>query len=271
MKRLSFSAFIVLALIIVDISISVSYAKGRTSNKITIYKVTKVSPSGNLKLRAWPSSTSRILRVLPHNAKDLTETGKKTIMVGSNRWQEVNWRNNKGWVNNRYLKKTGVLLHKKSANSSKGTARNTNSTKKNSIKAIIPSTTPNEMPETRGGDHYSSEMKVAYQNRSTQSSQQLNCSGQTPKPWNINLDMAAKRMNIHLNRNGSFSIPIKYHEWASPTKVRMNIGGNRGRNIVDVNLQKVNSCRNGRSGTNNTYKINATINRQFYTGCCSVQ
>ncbi len=88
MKRLSISAFIVLALISIDASITMAYAK-TTDNKITIFKVNKVSPSNTLKLRAWPSTKSRIKQRLPYNAKDLTETGKQRV-IGSTKWLEVN-------------------------------------------------------------------------------------------------------------------------------------------------------------------------------------
>lgn len=285
MKRMTLSAFIVLALIMIDVTISVSYAKGKSNTKITIFKVTKVSPSGKLQLRAWPSGKSRIKKSLPYNAKDLTETGKKKV-VGKTQWLEVNWKNTQGWVNSHYLKKTGVLLKAKPNTTIARASRNNNpskATKKSVVKrariqAILPSATTNEMPQTFGGDRYdqptqlaAAETKTAYSEKSNRpSNQQLNCSGNTPNLWNIKMNMSGKKMLIRLSKNKAFSVPIKYHEWASPTKIRMNLGGNRGRNLVDVNLEKTDACSNGLSRTNFTYEINATINRQFYSGCCSV-
>jgi uncharacterized membrane protein len=145
------------------------------------------------------------------------------------------------------------------------------------INAIMPTTTPNEMPQVFGGDRYdqpvqlaATEVKTAFSEKGNASSKRLSCSGSTPSPWKIKVNMSNKKMLVRLPNNKAFSVPIKYHEWASATKVRMNLGGNRGRNIVDVNLEKTDACNNGLSKTNFTYEINATINRQFYSGCCGV-
>lgn len=281
MKRISLSVFIVLALILVDATISVSYAK----SKITIFKVTKVSQNSKLQLRAWPSPKSRVKKSLPYNAKDLTDTGK-TRVIGKAKWVEVNWKSTRGWVNSHYLKKTGVLLHTKNKltkmASSAPASRNTKSkkvvtaSKKTRIQAVMSNNTnENTPPKIFGGDRYdqptqiaAAEVKTAFQSKS--SNKILNCAGKTPTPWNIKLNMSNNKMLVQLKNKKTFSIPIKYHEWASSTKVRMNLGGSRGRNIVDVNLEKTDACSNGLSRKNFTYEINATINRQFYSGCCGV-
>lgn len=277
MNRISLSVFIVLTLIFIDASISVSYAK----SKITIFKVTKVSPKHKLHLRAWPSTKSRVKKSLPYNAKDLTETGKSRI-IGKTKWMEVNWKNTRGWVNARFLKKTGVLLHanKSSVKMASPASRNTKSTRvaktkeKMTIRPVI--SNENLPPQSFGGDRYdqpvpqlaSSEVRTAYKGKP--SNKLLNCSGKTPNRWDIKLNMSNKKMIVKLKHKKSFNVPIKYHEWASPTKLRMNLGGERGRNIVDVNLEKTDACNNGLSKINFTYQINATINRQFYSGCCAV-
>ena len=276
MNRINLSVFIVLALILIDASLSVSYAK----SKITIFKVTKVSQNSKLHLRAWPSTKSRIKKSLPYNAKDLTETGKSRV-IGKAKWVEVNWRNTRGWVNAHFLKKTGVLLHatKPSVKIASPASRNTKSTKVTNMaaKATIQPIISNENlpPQSFGGDRYdqpvqqlaASEVKTAFKDHTP--NKLLNCSGKNPRKWSIKLNMSNKKMLVKLNNN-AFNVPIKYHEWASPTKLRMNLGGNRGRNIVDVNLEKTDACSNGLSKTNFTYEINATINREFYSGCCGV-
>ena len=279
MKRIIYSVFIVLALVTINITISTTYA----ATKVKIFKVTKVSPGDKLHLRAWPSPKSRIKSSLPYNAKDLTETGKKRV-IGKTTWLEVNWNKTRGWVNGHYLKKTGVLLHATPNTLAKHTSRNIHSnkaiTKQEKIKAIIPATPLDESPPQEfSGDRYdqpvqlaATEIKTAFSpNNNTQSSQkQLSCSGSTPNPWHLKMNMADKVMRVQLSKNQQFNIPIKYHEWASPTKVRMNLGGHKGRNIVDVNLEKTDACSDGLSRKNYTYEINATINRQFYSGCCGV-
>ena len=99
--------------------------------------------------------------------------------------------------------------------------------------------------------------------------QMLLCDGTKPKSWNIKMDVADKNMKIKFSKNKVFNVPINYHAW-TPNKLRMNIGGNQGRNIVDVNLEKTNACYNGITKTRFSYEVNATINKDFYTGCCEV-
>jgi len=277
MKQITLSAFIVLLLITVDATI---ISSASAANKTTIFKVTKVSPQGKLQLRAYPSPKSRIKKSLPYNAKDLTETGKKKVVKGNTQWQEVNWNNTRGWVNTRYLKKTGVLLNNKKPNANSiasRTSRNSNTLKLVSIKAInTQPVTPKEMSQAFGGDRYdqptqvaAAEMKMAYTDKNEKVSNKiLSCSGNSPEPWNINMNVTEKNMQVRLAKGRVFSLPISYHAWASPKKVRMGIGGNKGRNVVDVNLEKTDACSNGISKTNYPYKVNATINRQFFSGCC---
>jgi len=250
--------------------------------KITIFKVSKVAPGDKLHLRAWPSPKSRIKTSLPYNAKDLTETGKKRT-IGKTTWVEVNWNGTRGWVNGHYLRKTGVLLHAKPTRLAKKTNRNKSKNSvpdlQSTVKAVIPEAPLAEMPPQEFvGDRYdqpvqlaASEVKTAFSPNETQSSRKLlDCAGNTPKPWHLKMNMANRKMLVQLPNNKQFSVPINYHDWASPTRVRMNLGGNKGRNIVDVNLEKTDACSNGLSKKNYTYEINATINRQFYSGCCGV-
>ena len=281
MKQITLSAFIVVLLIAIDITIISSAYAG---TKTTIFKVTKVSQKGKLQLRAYPSTKSRIKKSLPYNAKDLTETVKKRVIKGSTQWIEVNWRNTRGWVNSHYLKKTGVLVHNTKSNKPKApravasrTSRNTNTLRLVSMKPIkIQPVTPNELPQAFGGDRYdqptqiaATEMKMAYIDKNDQVAKKiLSCSGNSPEPWNINMNITNKNMQVKLAKGRTFNLPINYHSWASPNKIRMGIGGNKGRNVVDVNLEKTDACSNGLSKTNYPYKVNATINRQFFSGCC---
>lgn len=281
MKRITLSAFIVLALISIDATISMAYAK----SNVTIFKVTKVSSKNKLRLRAWPSPKSRVKVALPYNAVDLLETGKKKTL-GKSKWVEVTWQNNQGWVNARYLKKTGVLplsnnrssavvaASSGSHNVAKSLARNATSSKR---EEVIKST-PNAMPQMPTENRYyqptqlaAREMKMAYAPReaaTANTGKVLRCLGSSPQPWRIKLNTADKRMQVNLKNGASFNVPINYHEWASSNKIRMNIGGNKGRNIVDVNLEKTDACSTGLSRTNYMYEVNATINRDFFSGCC---
>lgn len=285
------SAFIVLALISIDATISMAYAK----SNITIFKVANVSSKNKLRLRAWPSPKSRVKVSLPFNAIDLLETGKQKHL-GKSKWIEVTWQNNQGWVNARYLKKTGVLplsIEKAQSTavvSATSGSRNTSKTVTNPVaktktttnhakeaKKILNNPTPNAMPQMPAENRYYQPDKIATREVKTtytpnsgadDNDKILRCIGSSPRPWSIKLNTANKRMQVNVKNGQSFNVPIYYHEWASSNKVRMNIGGNKGRNIIDVNLEKTDACSTGLSKTNYRYEVNATINRDFFSGCC---
>ncbi len=270
MKHLSLSALVVIALIMFDASLSLAYA----DSKVTIFKVTKVSPSNTLKMRAWPSNKSRIKVKLPYNAIDLTETGKQRVVDGAN-WVEVNWNKNKGWVKGRHLKKTGVLLHANKIASRNPKASKTAST---SVSRVIPEQVESlsERPQELAGDRYDQTLeetiaeKVSYSEslKRSQNKEILSCNGKNPSYWNIKLDMSNQNMQVKFPQKAGYNVPIKYHAWASPSKLRMNIGGTKGRNIVDVNLEKTNACYNDMTQSALAYQVNATINDKYYSGCC---
>jgi len=286
MKQISLSVLIVLALISIDVSISMAYAK----SNVTIYKVIKVSSRNKLQLRAWPSPKSRIKVSLPHNAKDLTDTGKEKIL-GKTKWLEVIWKNNRGWVNAYYLKKTGVLLGRRTSRKNSiasSTSRNTKnnkptkvvSTTKKTLKKVQKNQLPvaNDIPQMPTENRYdipepsllAKEYKTSYSASvaTTQDGKILSCVGSSPKTWSITMDLANKKMRVKSQNSSAFYVPINYNEWASPSKIRMNIGGNKGRNVIDVNLEKTDACSTGLSRKNYMYEVNATINRDFYSGCC---
>lgn len=289
MKRGTFiSALFVIALITFDISLSVAYAK----TKITIYKVTNVSSSKTLRLRAWPSPRSRIKVSLPYNAKDITATGKKK-KLGRTQWLEVHWGKNKGWVNAKYLKKTGVLLRtaikpsatlptkKKHIAKSRNKPPKTNSTIKRKIssrntRSIKSKNIPIEIPPQEfGGDRYdqtlemnAKEVKTAYTPKN-RSAHKLSCKGLSPKPWSMKMSFNGNIMNIAFLGKPTLKVLLRYNDWTSNNRVRMSLGGNRGRNsVIDVNLERTNACRVGSFKNRYRYEIKTTINNNFYSGCC---
>lgn len=296
MKGITLPIFIVLAMIAIDLSISITYAK----EKVKIYKVTKVSPSGNLRLRAWPSSKSRIKASLPYNAKDLVETGKHRT-IGKSQWTQVKWKNQIGWINARYLLKTGVLLRNQNQNnqiaSRNSKAITTNTAKltpqsklastthgleKNTISNTAISDSRLPLPNEYQGDRYDQTLQptkmtvasktsyLATQEKQNRSKWILNCAGNSPKNWKIKMDVSAKKMFVKLAGHKEFNVPITYRKWAPGGQVRMEIGGGKGRNLVDATLEKTLACNNGLSKTNYSYMVNAAVNRgELLSGCCN--
>ncbi len=292
MKRTTLAAFVVIALIGLDASISVTHAQ----TKVKIYKVTKVSQSGKLRLRAWPSTKSRIKASLPHNAKDLVETGKQ-LSKNNSRWVQVKWQDKTGWVNARYLKKTGVLVlrDKDDAKATQVIAkqtiridRNANSKKISKAQKIVAArveaqTEMQNPPNEYQGDRYDQTLKtvtpvhvaskMAYspkKDRRHTSKWMLSCSGSAPKHWNMKMDVAEKKLYVKLAGQEEFSVPMTYRKWAPGGQVRMEIGGGKGRNLVDATLEKTPACSNGLNKNNYSYMVNVAVNRgQLLSGCCA--
>ena len=251
--------------------------------KITIFKVSHLKKNQKLKLRAYPSHKSRIKISLPYNAKNITETGKKK-KVGRTTWRQVNWNKHQGWVKAQYLKKTGVLVKKdsNSTTSKKELSRASSGSSRNGIKRAkvidMPVTRPEDKPLQFGGDRYdqplkmsASDIKVAYSDVGSQAKRVYNCQGSKPQNWHITLDMNQRKMQLDVANRPTFQMPISYHEWESSRKVRMNLGGDKGRNMVNVNLEKTNSCRNEGSSKTFPFEVNASVNNSLFFGCCTIE
>ncbi len=140
-----------------------------------------------------------------------------------------------------------------------------------------PTIRPEDKPQSFGGDRYdqpvkmsATDIKVAYSERGTKTKKVYKCEGNKPKTWNITLNVTDGNMRLNLPNRSSFNMPINYHEWESKSKLRMNLGGDKGRNMVDVNLEKTNSCHNDGSSKAFAYEVNATINKSFFFGCCNI-
>ena len=69
----------------------------------TYYAVSGISDASQLVLRAWPSSSSKPINNIPHNAVKIETTGKD-IFKENKKWLQVMYQNNVGWVEADYLK-----------------------------------------------------------------------------------------------------------------------------------------------------------------------
>ena len=290
MKRgILFSALFIIALISFDATTSVANAK----TNVSIYKVTRVSSGSTLRLRAWPSPKSRVKISLPHNAKNIRETGKSKV-VNKIKWMEVRWKNKQGWVTAKHLRKTGVLVKSdkktkaprfaqsrnkvsKSKSDRKITSRNTRSVKAKTVGRRSSKPVENKKPPQEfRGDRYdqtlefsAKEIKTTFIPQKKKIKRKLTCSGKVPKSWNMKMDITGNNMSIHFKGRKALKVPLRYNEWTSKNKSRINLGGSRGRNlVVDVNLERTNSCHIGSLKGNNIFEIKTTINNQFYSGCC---
>ena len=66
------------------------------------YSVTEVDPSDALNLRGEPQSNSEVVLRIPHDAVGLIATGEIS-KAGRTVWREVDYKNHRGWVNERFL------------------------------------------------------------------------------------------------------------------------------------------------------------------------
>ena len=137
---------------------------------------------------------------------------------------------------------------------------------------------PNEMPTImEDGNRYDIPIQITAKNvkaayspnkQVARTKTSLKCVGSSPQPWSILMDVTNKEMHVKSQNKATFIVPINYDKWATPKKVRMNVGGNKGRNIVDVSIEKTGACSTGLSRKNYLFEVNATINQSVYSGCC---
>ncbi|MGI9367865.1 MAG: hypothetical protein ACR2O2_03415 [Ruegeria sp.] len=78
------------------------------------HSVSGVSSDGVLNIRTdidynLEVSASEIIGTIPHDATDVMVTGV-SVEIGDAKWREVEYKGTVGWVNDRYLKPTNLLL-----------------------------------------------------------------------------------------------------------------------------------------------------------------
>jgi len=71
------------------------------------FAVSGISDASSLILRAWPSSGSKPINNIPHNAVKIETTGKH-IFKENKKWLQVMYQNSVGWVEANYLSKMQV-------------------------------------------------------------------------------------------------------------------------------------------------------------------
>ncbi len=100
----------------------------------TGYSVTGVKAWDVLSMRKYPGTKSKIIAQIPPNGSAISKTGKR-VKKGRSTWVQVKWKTQTGWVNSRYLKRSG--------NSNSGASANTHKHPKNQCTNSITHTHPN--------------------------------------------------------------------------------------------------------------------------------
>ncbi len=217
--------------------------------QLKVYAVTNVKTGDSLNMRAWPSTKSRIILAIPHNAKWVAST-RQPVKKGNASWQQVNWNGISGWVNTRYLKYD--------AESTRKALERRNHRLRTQGRNVVNRTTTTHATAV---------------NTATQTGKVImECGGNSPF-WNVSMDFTGKRMKVNM-RDGkpAFNTPVYFRKWLRQSN-KMVVNGGRGRNAVRATLTKTNACTDGITNIKYPFAVEATIggNRKV-SGCCrSVQ
>lgn len=68
-----------------------------------IYKVKNIKQGNSLKLKQFPSQSSKTLVAIPHDASWMLRRDKKRKVVDKVVWRKVQWNNSLGWVSAYYI------------------------------------------------------------------------------------------------------------------------------------------------------------------------
>lgn len=84
------------------IGASLLFASSAAFAEPDYFAVSGVSDANSLILRAWPSSDSKPINNIPHNAIKIEATGKN-IFKENKKWIQIKYQNNIGWTEADYL------------------------------------------------------------------------------------------------------------------------------------------------------------------------
>lgn len=83
----------------------VSFALQNIAYANDIFKVRNIEQGSSLKLKQFPSRSSKTLVAIPHDASWILRRDKKRKVVDRVVWRKVQWNNALGWVSAYYLEK----------------------------------------------------------------------------------------------------------------------------------------------------------------------
>lgn len=224
--------------------------------QLKVYSVTNVKVGDSLNMRAWPSTKSRVILAIPHNAKWVAST-QKPVKKGTSNWQKVIWNGVTGWVNTSYLKYDPVSTRK--ALQRRDHRLKVQGKSRNVARSTVASRAPTA--NRNSASKKSSTRKVV-----------MECGGNSPF-WKVSMDFTGKRMEVsHPNGRPAFNTPVYFRKWLRDSN-KMIVNGGRGRNAVRATLTKTNACTDGITNIKYPFAVDATIGgNQKVSGCCrSVQ
>ncbi|MEE9351948.1 MAG: SH3 domain-containing protein [Thiotrichaceae bacterium] len=70
------------------------------------YSVKGVGQSDVLNMRKYPGAKSKIIAKIPSSGQAIKVTGKE-VYKGKSTWAQVHWKGNRGWVNKRFITRSG--------------------------------------------------------------------------------------------------------------------------------------------------------------------
>lgn len=213
--------------------------------QLDVFEVKGVKQGDSLNMRAWPSSKSRIIAALPHNAKWIASTRAPIKKEGSS-WRKVHWNGESGWVNTNYIKLDPASTTKaRERQSHRLTNQGRNSTEKKS----------------------SAKTSTAQTQKTSGKQIVMECGGNAPF-WNINMNFTGKNLKVNLRDGAPFESPLYFRQWLK-NQNKMVVNSGRGRNAVRAILTKTNTCTDGITNIKYPFAVEATVSEtKKVSGCC---
>lgn len=222
--------FIPLAVFAFAISSSISIA--------ATYDIHQVESWNSLNLRAFPSSKSRVIAEIPASAKGLVSS-EKQVKKGSTYWKEVIWKDQKGWVSERFLKRV----------SDEGN----------------PSTL---VEKTTSSSSVEKETKDTILKKKQKGMWVLECGAASPY-WRVEV---LPEWMLLTQGNKKSGVPIqhqyqkhgKWHKVALLTELR----GQQGASKVSLDIRYDTSCVSSLKKKRVSFRVEGSLNEDDIRGCC---
>ncbi len=220
--------------------------------QLKVYQVTNVKQGDSLNMRAWPSTKSRVVVALPHNAKWVA-SNRNPVKKGASNWQQIIWNGESGWVNTKYLKYDAASTYKARQRRNHRVNQQGHSSRNVTRKAPVRRVARAVVSKPAGKQVF------------------MECGGAAPF-WNISMNFTGKSLKVDLRDGKKFTSPLYYRKWLKKSN-KMVVNSGRGRNAVRATLTKTNACTDGITNIKYPFSISATVaGNKKVSGCCrSVQ
>lgn len=222
-----------------------------------VFEIQRVASTDSLNLRAKPGARNAIVGRVPHNGRWIRTDGRR-VAVGRTNWIRIDWRGQKGWVNEYYIRQMQLNKTPQQPARAQPPAARPN---------VVAAPRPNVAPRPAPPPPRPPVLTAAQLHK--KGAWVLECGNRSPF-WRV-LVHPGKALEVNLRGRNAGIIPMTYqkqdkNKWN--TAMKTVVRSSNGRFATDMTIHYTKQCRHTLSNQNVHYRVNAMVNGEQMQGCC---